>query len=678
MADHITAEVCLRTIPGEILVLRKQSHSQDNMADRSLVELGVVVDSFALEESSDGGPYRQLQLIRTLPGLELRTLDLLRTNRNVQSVSLNYTGHIAQLGFGDEWSSENGLKWAKLTPDLKLDQVCAAEDFAGKSVILSVDVRPEHAITVLESALRACEVRNVPIEFAAICCTARADLIGLYEYLKAFAKIQTLACKELAIILPVDFGRVCLHSDGGGKTNPLHGRAAVTAYSIPLFEQVMRICLRACAKKMVRSHKGYRLPAVFAAAGNREQTGGSLRWRLAYPALRPECVAVTHCDSTNGRFSPSSTSDFPIVHDTKPVFAVDESAAQRTQAATQGTSFAAPWLAGRLMSHNSDRNILQLAGPLARQAMLMARYPSIKLHGTVDGFECVGPALLIDEPKDDVQEASLGLTARLKTVLAEINDEFDDAEFAITGSAAALARSQDIAKWDDDKFAASPGDIDVVYSSENSLSQERLEKAEKWIRSKLHGVVNGEMLRIDIHDVDGRVAPLSLCQCIVPAAAMFLTQEGWIDVWGGVNDIRDRCIRILLPEHGPLNQLHPQSMAERHAKLPSLLVALNAALRLNAQSMKIFQVPTDLAADYAGLLESCIRLDGKFSLAPGTVRRLEKLAELLTRTRQDAFPLSRNINTMLSVIAQWIRGELPHTFDKESALRKALLTGLIG
>ena len=673
-------ESCLRSIPGQVIALRRRREQRRDEGRRSTVETGSVVDSFALELPSDAGEYRSLDLIRTPPGLELRYLNVLQRNPNVLATSLHYTGQVAQQSAESVAQAPGYPSWVRLTPDLQLQGLADLGRLQGRNVVLTVDVSESHTKAVLTAAAKAanyCErsEHTGSLEFVGIRALVQNNLIGLYEYAKAFAQLSNILCNRLALIMPVDFGRACLHSPEGQK-NPVNGAAAFAAYSIPVLELALRISLRACARRLAPNHRGYRLPAVFAAAGNREPTG-QLRHRLAYPALRPECIAVTHCISVGATRTPNASSDLPLSHDTKPVFALDEAVAKRSGAETSGTSFAAPWYATWALCDQSDADPVELLGPFARQARAISMATPIKLIAQLQGRSVAQPAFLVGDTRKLAASKGQGLVYLLVEAVSRVNDAFDDAEFAITGSAATLAYFQSVRSPTETVFSRPPSDIDVVYASESPLSDRRLNLARTWFQNELRDIVRVRKLEVDIQDIDGRVAPLSLCQCIVPSTAMFITEAGLLDVWGGAEDLDRGKLRVIMPSAMDSDATHPQAIVERFAQFPSLLIALNSALRLHEVASKLAKpTPMDLAEDYSHVLQACIQLDGVHALSPATLYRLQKLAGLLPSNLNGPAVLPPYVLHMLRVLKRWIEGRLPSSAGQSQSTLAALLARL--
>ena len=175
-----------------------------------------------------------------------------------------------------------------------------------------------------------------------------------------------------------------------------------------------------------------------------------------------------------------------------------------------------------------------------------------------------------------------------------------------------------------------PGDIDVVYASEAVLSGARLSLAKTWLRNELRGIFPWPGLSIDLQDIEGRIAPLSQVQCVVPATSMFITGMGILDVRNALEGFLQWSITIDPPQGARLGISHPQAIVERYAQFPSLLVGLTAILRLQKLASRLkLKKAFKFDKDHSRRLDYCVRRDGLAALTPGAIYRLEKLGQLL-------------------------------------------------
>jgi hypothetical protein len=379
---------CLEYIPGEIVVIRWRSDKSEIFGSR--FELGEVVGAIPLDPISSR--YRVIERISVPVGLELRYLRMLSRQESVISESLNYIGEcgsalqsVSARGYSGSYISallDGSYAESREAPTLDLDH----------PLFVAVDVENRHCRKVLAAALASAKTYGHPdARFIGLYRDASSTTVGLYEYLGLIAELIKFEQCPDAITMSVDFGLACLRRGTGERdNNPVPGLASVASYSFPTFEVTLSIILSNCRNKP--SHFG-RLtgetaaPAIFAAAGNRmSKLGPTLR--LAYPALRPEIIAVTHAEGdTSQGFRPSKTSDLPLIYDLKPVFAVSERMAQQAQAPVDGTSFAAPWAASwyicQRIQVGPDRELQRLfSGPLARIAALSQLSDKVRFNHT--------------------------------------------------------------------------------------------------------------------------------------------------------------------------------------------------------------------------------------------------------------------------------------------------------
>ena len=609
----------------------------------SRVELGEVKESVPLEPPPPGEPEgrrRVLERITVPVGLELRALQNLARQVGVEAESLNYLGTRTNKAFLKQGSSKT-LSWIKLESD-GTSSVSATIPISSPTVplLVALDVDDAHCIEVLRTAHAACQVYSAAekITFTGLSNDIRADVFGLYQYLALASKLIELNRCPDAVVMSVDFGIACLEANAVGGTNPLEGQASLACYSFPIFETALGIILKACANNSASAQTltGKAVfPVIFAAAGNRDSTIG-IRQRLAYPALRPDIIAVTHItgDVDTGYVTPSQSSDLTLSYDFKPIFGVEEKFASDAGAPVTGTSFAAPWCATWYIALKSlgehDAIAQNMVTPLARMARLQQLCEAKTAVATVAHLDRSTPVALIPRVANGVcPTPSLASNAvrRTSDMLRSLNNEFKLWEFAITGSAAAL-----IAVFPDafPCSSESPSDIDMIFSGEAPLSDATREAIKTKVAGDISLIFDGPHLPVEITSAAGRVAPFALFQCIIPAASIYVTAAGMLDVWGGVKDITDGRIRILEPSHD-LNLRNPLAMFEQHALLPSLLVALCITARLQCSCLVYRQGEfPDVSESWERRLLRAIEQDDPSTWGTSIIDRLEKLLCLMT------------------------------------------------
>ena len=618
------ATTCLRYVPGEVLSLRVR-HVEE-AAKGSRFELGEVIESIPLNYPVDGRRH-VLERIAVPVGLELRFLQLFARQGSTFAESLNYLGRNTSASvLNDRAVGSNDPLWmirdSSSAPSLS-DSPPALEPW--RPLIVAVDTSPAHCSQVLEAAAAALKLyqRRSSDMLVGICGSITATTFGLYEYLKLAAKLIDLDRCPDALVMSVDFGIACLEPTEVGGANPIDGLGSLASYSFPVFEVAMQLITEALATKSSALSDMTGIiarPPIFAAAGNSDAVVGK-RQRLAYPALRPEIVAVTHAAQSDEQsdWGPSVTSDLPLCHDLKPIFGVPEELARTNQAPVNGTSFAAPWCAAwytsvRMNLDPADPINRALAAPLARMATLQRLCRPGRLVSEIKGVKRSTPICLL--PSDSLYiGASDSKLAVAAAILSDLNATFPKWEFAITGSAPALL----VAAMDREGPASpEPSDIDLTYSGNETLEKSEYDKICELAAIKLGSMFGRPKVDIELTSTAGRVAPFALFQSVIPSAAMFLTAGGLLDAWQGRADIEGGSISVLDPTPGTLFR-HPHAISEQYARLPSLLVAMSLTCRLQTAWLRFPRGNfPDLAHPCEELLRSALRED----LVPRWTQRL--------------------------------------------------------
>jgi hypothetical protein len=646
MNDEDPRCTCLEYIPGEIIVIRWRSEESEIVGSR--FELGEVVESIPLDPISPR--YRVIERIAVPVGLELRYIRIISRQESTISESLNYIGEWNSATRSVSVNGHNGTYISALADGSYPQSFVVPSLDLERPLLVAVDVEEAHCRQVLAAAsASAKKYGGSAARLIGLYRQASSTTVGLYEYLGLIAELNKFEQCPDAITMSVDFGLACLRRGSGVRdSNPVTGMASVASYSFPVFEASLSIILGNCRNKP--SHFGRfsgetDAPAVFAAAGNRMSKSGPTL-RLAYPALRPEIIAVTHAEGdTNQGFGPSKTSDLPLGYDLKPVFAVSEPMAQQAKAPVGGTSFAAPWAASWYLCERSkigpNRELQALfSGPLARVATLQQLSERVRFKHSVGQQVTLSPIQLLPSvvglPHRDPHWV-LGLAADL---IDRLNREFSGFEFGLTGSAVALMTS---AGKSDLVVSVRPSDIDLIYYSANPPSAEianRISARASQFFSPLFHVKEG--IPVELSSIDGRIAPLALLQCIIPVTSMVLTSSGLIDAWGGRDDINAgtiRCIQPLVNEKFK----NPQATAEQFARFPSFLVGLTVAFRLWTQ----WAYRSDGEQN-----RPCPDLEVSLSDGIRDVLKVEPPAIWTSRTRQRIGKLAKALRETSTAVAQ--------------------------
>ena len=105
---------------------------------------------------------------------------------------------------------------------------------------------------------------------------------------------------------------------------------------------------------------------------------------------------------------------------------------------------------------------------------------------------------------------------------------------------------------------------------------------------------------IEVHPWEGRISPTVLLQCVIPAARIFITEGGYVDAWGGLEELVGRpaskpaLLTISLLTDPQLWKLNPQYQAGSNGQALGILVWINGVmlLRLVANKLRFKPLPT--------------------------------------------------------------------------------------
>jgi hypothetical protein len=610
--------------------MRNAKEGADRIGSR--IELGEIVDSVPI------GPQRVIERVSVPYGLEMRYVQLFSRQEDT-SASLNYVGLPAATDTPRSHRTDSA-KWMNWSKDYQIVSDDIPRINSDQPTIVALDLNIDHCASVLATAAAASNAYRISKAptLIGLYRPSRATIFGLYEYLALAAELLKLPVCPDAVIMSVDFGVACLDPSAIGGMNPLDGASSLSCYSFPIFEEAI-LCIQSQLELKpghTKSASSRSTCAIFAAGGNRDNDVG-LRQRLAYPALRPNVIAVTHIVRSDRAdiFYPSETSDLPLVHDLKPVFGLEPELATKFGAPVAGTSFAAPWCAAwyaALRTNAGDSHPIQalLATPLARMATLQGLCRQVSISGTLDGERqrSVPGLLLPSGPSSTFPEItnSEGILRTVSDALAQLNEKFGDFELAITGSCAAFLT--DI-QYNNSTAVPVPTDVDVVYFGRDTLSEDNRNKIVELIRQSVGNIFGMRDIEVELVCAEGRIAPFSLFQCIIPASSILITSGGVLDTWRGQEDIESGSIRVIEPD--PESQIRhphaPHAVAEQFHRLPSLLVALSLTCRLQVSSVKNGKGKiTDLRESWTTRLQEIIEIDPVKYWNDRTKNRISKLA----------------------------------------------------
>ena len=580
---------CLHYRPGEILRLRSVSKGKDEAHAK-----GSGFGLARVREVLDLGRNLVLERIVGSPGDEQRMLATLREPQGVLSTSLNY------LGVGSASAAANVLGApVEIETYLFDDGVRQAEAAAFSSDIpkvLVVDPSPQHCREVMTAV--ACGIATLGAKGSAVVVGAclphnTAQYVDFFAMLKVLARAVLNSRHLYAINISVDFGVLCMGTQRAGGENPLPEQLATAAYSFPIFEQVLQIVLESnrIAQPSPTKGEGKLTPAIFAPAGNRD---GEPRWRMAYPAVRPEVIAatfVTQCEADAARpLTAHESADIPATSGVRLCMALDADLIRESGSPVNGTSFACAWLAGAYTGLSLREPNLAAAPPIGKQAYLFQRARRRAIETTRHSW--IAPQVHLFERQGDILHSSA-----LQRTLRELNEQHPGVEFMLTGSAAlvdAWLTKHDLRYREVFAKATTPSarDFDVTFFG--SMAAVRVHKL---VETKIRGLFESEFLMrgpaqrfarsFDVRSIEDRVTGTALMQSVIPACDIHLTGWGWLDAWGGLDELKRGQLSISIPPRLEAWDLNPQFVDGSNGAALGILIWANAILLLSAIATEV-------------------------------------------------------------------------------------------
>ncbi|QFP75037.1 hypothetical protein [Deinococcus sp. AJ005] len=533
-----------------------------------------------------------LRVYFTAPGSELALATWLNARSNVVVTSLNFTGTIQQ-SVGDEggdrdWNAPVGPICAmRLDVDVRGDRAWRkAVAMSGIVHSLSVDdVTPRPVVVVIDLGQKHC--KDVMIAVADAFVDERVgdeagELSVLGYYLEgyrgspttidlwSFCALGLAVCdanaRVSAVNFSLDMGWWC--GDRSGMPSPLGS----IVQSFPIFESI----LEEMDASRVRRGDGH--PMLFAAAGNRQGNDGNLQdrqWRLAYPAVLPQVVAVTQLQS--GVLS--NYMDWPAVGPLKPCFGEE----MRTETPAQfirGSSFASPALAGRWVVLETRHSAHHLPR-FAKLAQLVQCAPDF-VELTAESPRMYGEPWVTPSVRRLVAQAvSVRNGSGLRGLVEALNSVSSEHEFLLTGSAAFIdAYMQRNSNLDLKAALDLIGDLDFLYTGSDlkpHVYDLIRSTADAWSIKRAFFI--SPKLRINVHALRSWAGSLHLLQCVVPEASMFVTAGGSIRSWSVLpaKDSGRSEIRLFAPPD-KVWEWNPQFRSGAAGMAHGLLVWLNLNL----------------------------------------------------------------------------------------------------
>jgi hypothetical protein len=442
--------------------------------------------------------------------------------------------------------------------------------------VLVIDVEPSHCQKVMRAVAEG--ARSVPsaptVEIIGRSLGEdNATLATLYEYMTLLLQGASIGGNILAVNMSVDWGVACDHGQ------PLANEISTVSVSFPFFEHVLARVRRHLTESSGRAVT--RIPAFFAAAGN--QRGGVTRWRMAYPAVRPDVLAATFVAplpaapaNDGARLAPHV--DCPAVFDVKPCFGVNRDSLPEDL--RNGSSFACAWLAGHyaaLATKDSDGQL--------QAASLFSKTATLQSSGTV--CSVVTATRYWARPSVSVFTGSRTIRSHnsLAEMLTQLNQLDVDVEFVVTGSVAMadVVLSKAGRDWDALRDVSRVlGDIDVIQSA--PLPPDKQANAAQLVSEWLASGPGVPGARLDLCLLEQRVSAPMLAQRIVPASQLLITAAGVVDATGGQRDIEGRRLRIHIPDSRRVWDLNPQFLSASAGMALGILVWIDLSLVLQIVS----------------------------------------------------------------------------------------------
>jgi hypothetical protein len=591
----------LRYVPGHVIGLRDKNIEESPFEESYASAFGELIDAteFKLKEQ-----VVQLELYLTAIGEENRLITKLQGQSGIITTSLNYLGRSQD----NELGSAPGI-WVQPVPYF-FGYSSSGEEFNWEESmhdddlrqVVTVDVDPEHCKQVMNSIIEGFKkTRNNELDKIQVVGISLSkdigDFIDLYSYSFLLYQLTKFKSKISVINMSVDFGVVCLGHEVCGGNNPLPYQLALMSYSFPLFETNINLVKRNLTfEKYDENNKSsftIMVPAFFASAGNRSNQG-DVRCRLAYPAVRPETIAVTYANNTqkNSIVYPHDECDIPSTYDLKPCIAIDPSLMGVTN--EKGSSFASAWLSGAYMGlATRDKLIFQLR-PLSKLGYLLLFTKLCHYNNKVSD-----PRAYVSLYTGEQQNKNQNKTHNpFREIIVKLNEQFK-VDFSITGSTVLIGEwlrinelsLQTLGEID---CTGDLGDIDFVFvgDMEQDQQHEAKEMVRDWLKEKIgRRWSTYSPYPIELHSIEARISATQLLQCVVPATHIFLTEGGLIDVWGGEDDLISNKLRLNILDDIRLWEMNPYFLTGANSLALGILLWINTILLLNLLAINAKKTP---------------------------------------------------------------------------------------
>jgi hypothetical protein len=521
-----------------------------------------------------------------MPGTELSALEAMSSHGVI--VSLNYVCGSASgknAAFDSQPSDE--LQWYLLSPVAPNAEVQGIrfEDIPPGDCVIAVDVNPAHCREVMMSIADGYTKYATSRPLAIVGVSPASDGVqfsDLFAYARGLHALGSVTAGIVAINLSVDVGAVCLKDEVGSDVEASLGPLS---YSFPFFEAVLRAV---CRRIEARAQNGKTVPAVFAAAGNRTGHGKGQR-RLAYPASLHDVIAVTFVQSTSPDVQANSAprgrrrqrpiamhecADAPAISDLKPAFSllVEQATDYPT---TNGTSFACSWLAGWYAAAAIDPQTGMPLDATLRKASVFGKLAWLNAHsdiahasnGDVEQPALSSPDLLTTRllhargaVKHSPTSRTTAMSPEIQAVMTRhggcgtriAESAFRNVDLGINamvkGPLAMLLTASVIQRAKLQLAASVTTGIDLEVQGWGPLSASTRAAIDDW-----YEVLAATTLPLPTPpavlycDLWSPTSPERAFGAIVPATRIAVGPQGMVDAWGGVEDLRNGALRLILP-----------------------------------------------------------------------------------------------------------------------------------
>jgi hypothetical protein len=538
-----------------------------------------------------GDEARFLQELIRLPNVLVASLNYIGVPADIkeqasQEDARPFTPHRDAIWFLNDSKSRQPVFQGGISRNLRVPG-----DRPEKALVAVVDPQLKHCEKVVQTIIDAYvtepETEKGPMPLVlALCLKDFHDkmTIDLWTFSSLILALCDVQARIVAINLSVHLGAMC------GTIEGLPSPLATWVYSFPLFERLLDELI------LARRRLGDDPPLVFAAAGNLDTK--EKQWRLAYPAVLPDAIAVTQAKERDRQIESLPEIDLPAVSPLKPCF----SEPPRPGMKDVGTSFACAALAGRWAFWDMHFSLHQKnLGQFEKLALLVNLSDGMELR--IPDSEAPNmpkpwvPCMIRQLRRNRARQGVKPRGSFFTQLLAQLNNEFHLREFLLTGSGAYVDTWLDSRATETGSLTLEQrtkafkllGDLDLLYTGAD-LDSGEYQKIRavvcSWLEKEGQKAIEWEA-RIQIHAVRQWAGGIHLLQCIIPAACIFLTAAGAINPWSvGPDPLDDGPLQFFPPpEHAW--EWNPQFRSGASGLAHAMLIWLNLNV-IRAHLQKLF------------------------------------------------------------------------------------------